>query len=269
MSKKPTWVIKKERDAKDAALQTVWLFGLHAVRDALSNPRREKLRLVVTRNALERLGEAVAAGGVEPEIADPRKFPVPLDLQSVHQGAALEVRALDWGRLEDVALGQGAGQAGGPPRLLLLDRVTDPHNVGAILRSAEVFGAAAVIAPARHSAPETGALAKSASGALERQPYLRVGNLGNAMEALKIMGFICVGLDGEATEDLAPVAHDLADRPLALVLGAEGPGLRERTKELCDHLVRIPAAGAFGSLNVSNAAAVALYATQRPVSETT
>ncbi|MCU4652843.1 23S rRNA (guanosine(2251)-2'-O)-methyltransferase RlmB [Roseibacterium sp. SDUM158016] len=257
MAKKPTWVIDKERQRRASAAETLWLFGLHAVRDALQNPAREKLRLVVTRNAADRLGEAVAAAGIEPEIADPRKFPVPLDPGSVHQGAALEVRPLDWGSLEDVALGAGA------PRLVLLDRVSDPHNVGAILRSAEVFGARAVIAPARHSAPETGALAKTASGALERQPYLRVPNLGNAMERLKDMGYLMVGLDGEGEIDIAEAAAGARGRPAAVVLGAEGPGLRERTRELCDVVARIPASGVFGSLNVSNAAAVSLYAMTR------
>ena len=259
MAKKPTWVIEKERGARAAAAETVWLFGLHAVRDALLNPNRQKLRLVLTRNAADRLGQAVADGGIAPEIADPRKFPVPLDPGSVHQGAALEVKPLNWGRLEDVAAA-GAGA----PRLVLLDRVSDPHNVGAILRSAEVFGARAVIAPARHSAPETGALAKTASGALERQPYLRVPNLGNAMESLKKMGYICVGLDGQGDKDLRQAAPGLAGRPVALVLGAEGPGMRARTTELCDLVVRIPAAGGFGSLNVSNAAAVSLYAVSQP-----
>ncbi len=260
MAKKPTWVIDKERAKRAAAAETLWLFGLHAVRDALMNPARERLRLVVTRNAADKLAEAIAAGGLEPEIADPRKFPVPLDPGSVHQGAALEVKPLDWGRLEDIALSNGTGA----PRLVLLDRVSDPHNVGAILRSAEVFGAAAVIAPARHSAPETGALAKTASGALERQPYLRVPNLGNAIETLKDMGYIVLGLDGEGEAEIGTLAATLTDRPVALVLGAEGPGLRERTRDLCDHLVRIDAAGEFGSLNVSNAAAVSLYAVTRP-----
>jgi 23S rRNA (guanosine2251-2'-O)-methyltransferase len=255
--KKPAWVVEKERARRDAATGTVWLFGLHAVRDAVLNPQREKLRLVVTRNAADRLGaEVLAAAGVEPEIADPRHFPVPLDEGSVHQGAALETRALVWGDLETVALGDGSR----PPVVVLLDRVTDPHNVGAILRSAEVFGARAVVAPARHSAPETGALAKAASGALERQPYLRVGNLAEAMQRLAGMGYRIVGLDGAGDRTLAEALAGTAGQPLALVLGAEGPGLRERTRETCDVLARIPAAGGFGSLNVSNAAAVALYA---------
>jgi 23S rRNA (guanosine2251-2'-O)-methyltransferase len=256
VAKKPAWIIDKERGRKAAAFETVWLFGLHAVRDALLNPAREKLRLVVTRNALDRLGEAVAGAGLDPEIADPRKFPAPLDPGSVHQGAALEARPLDWGRLEDLAY----PGADGAPRLVLLDRVSDPHNVGAILRSAEVFGARAVLAPARHSAPETGALAKTASGALERQPYLRVPNLGNALETLSAMGYLVIGLDGEGDLDIAEAAARAEDRPTALVLGAEGPGLRARTRDLCDILARIPASGAFGSLNVSNAAAVSLYA---------
>jgi len=159
--------------------------------------------------------------------------------------------------LADWCIG-GPGQ--GAPRVLLLDRVTDPHNVGAILRSAEVFGASAVIAPRHHSAPETGALAKTASGALERQPYLRVKNLADAMEELRAMGYLLFGLDGGADQTIDQVADAYRDRPIALVLGAEGPGLRQRTRETCDALVKIPFAQDFGSLNVSNAAAVALYA---------
>ncbi len=256
---KPKWVIEKERARRASAAETVWLFGLHAVRDALVNPAREKLRLVITRNAADRLGEAIAAGGLEPEIADPRKFPAPLDPGSVHQGAALEVRALDWGSLDERCV--VAGEAA--PLVVLLDRVTDPHNVGAILRSAEVFGAAAVIAPSRHSAPETGALAKTASGALERQPYLRVTNLADAMGRLQAMGYTLVGLDGEAEGELPETLAGLVDRPVGLVLGAEGPGLRDKTRATCDIVVRIPFARAFGSLNVSNAAAVALYAARQ------
>ncbi|MCC0076204.1 MAG: 23S rRNA (guanosine(2251)-2'-O)-methyltransferase RlmB [Rhodobacter sp.] len=253
--KKPAWVVDKERAKRAAANETVWLFGLHAVRDALQNPARTKLRLLVTKNAADKLADAIAASGMEPELQDARKFAAPIDPDSVHQGAALEVKPLDWGRFEDVcAAGRGA------PVVVLLDRVTDPHNVGAILRSAEVFGARAVIAPRHHSAPETGALAKTASGALERQPYLRVTNLAEAMESLKRMGFQLLGLDGEADLTLAEGIAAAGTRPVGLVMGAEGPGLREKTRETCDALVRIPYPGGFGSLNVSNAAAVSLYA---------
>lgn len=255
MSKKPSWVVDKERGRKAEAKETVWLFGLHAVRDALLNPAREKLRLIVTRNALDKLEEAVAVAGVEPELVDARNFNAPLDEGSVHQGAAMEVRPLNWGKLADVAI-SGAGA----PLVVLLDRVTDPHNAGAVLRSAEVFGARAVIAPRHHSAPETGALAKTASGALERQPYMRVTNLSDAMQELKDMGFFLIGLDGEAQVTLAEGLASAGTRPIGLVLGAEGPGLREKTRETCDLIARIPFVGEFGSLNVSNAAAVSLYA---------
>ncbi|QDY68682.1 23S rRNA (guanosine(2251)-2'-O)-methyltransferase RlmB [Qingshengfaniella alkalisoli] len=257
MNKKPKWVIEKEQLRRVAAKETVWLFGLHAVRDALLNPAREKKQLILTRNAADRLGDAVEQGGIEPEIVDARKFSAPLDPGSVHQGAALEVKPLDWGSVGDRCVPQGDAA----PLVVLLDRVTDPHNVGAILRSAEVFGACAVIATQRHAAPETGALAKTASGALERQPYLRVKNLATSMGELRDMGYVLLGLDGtaEVSVDNAVIGH--AARPVALVMGAEGPGLREKTKETCDMLVKIPFAREFGSLNVSNAAAVALYAT--------
>ncbi|KAA8605557.1 RNA methyltransferase [Salipiger aestuarii] len=256
MVKKPKWVVEKEQTRKARAAETVWLFGLHAVRDALLNPRREKLRLIVTPNAELRLADAIATAGITPDVQDPRRFDAPLDPQSVHQGAALEAKPLDWGHLGDVALGDGTR----PPRLVLLDRVTDPHNVGAILRSAEVFGAQAVIGTLHHSAPETGALAKTASGALERQPYLRERNLSDTIQALQEMGYLVLGLDGDAEDTVEAALDGLRDRAVALVLGAEGPGLRQKTRETVDRLVRIDFAGGFGSLNVSNAAAVALYA---------
>ncbi len=254
--KKPKWVIEKEQSRKAAASETVWLFGLHAVRDALMNPNRQKLRLIVTRNARGKLAEAIDFSVVQPEEADPRKFSAPIDAGSVHQGAALEVKPLDWGGLAENCIGREH------PRVILLDRVTDPHNVGAILRSAEVLGASAVIGTRHHSAPETGALAKTASGALERQPYLRVRNLADAITELQGMGFLVLGLDGEASETVESALVGKLDRPVALVLGAEGPGLRQKTKETVDLLVKIDAAGGFGSLNVSNAAAIALYASR-------
>ena len=256
--KKPKWVVAKEQAKRAAAAETVWLFGIHAVRDALLNPKREKLRLVVTKNAADRLADAIETSGVTPEVSDPRKFAAPIDPQSVHQGAALEVKPLDWGRLDEIATGDGPM----PPRIVMLDRVTDPHNVGAILRSAEVFGARAVVSMSRHAAPETGALAKTASGALERQPYLRVRNLADAMTELKSMGYLVLGLDGTAEQTIEEAVDGKRDRAIALVMGAEGPGLREKTLATCDALVRIDFSGGFGSLNVSNAAAVALYASK-------
>jgi 23S rRNA (guanosine2251-2'-O)-methyltransferase len=254
-STKPDWVIDKERSRRAEARETVWLFGLHAVRDALLNPAREKLRLVVTKNALDKLQDAIVGAGISPEVMDPRNFAAPIDPGSVHQGAALEVRPLHWGSLAEVCV-TGAGRS----LVVLLDRVTDPHNVGAVLRSAEVFGARAVIAPRHHSAPETGALAKTASGALERQPYLRVANLADAMVELKSMGFVLIGLDGDGTVDLGDALGTVGPRAVGLILGAEGPGLRDKTRDTCDVVARIPAFGEFGSLNVSNAAAVGLYA---------
>ncbi len=254
MTKKPKWVVEKEQAKKVANAETVWLFGLHAVRDALQNPAREKLRLIVTLNAHNKLADAIDACGIEAEVVEPRKFNAPLDPNSVHQGAALEVKPLHWGGLADNCIGRET------PRVLLLDRVTDPHNVGAILRSAEVLGASAVIGTKHHSAPETGALAKTASGALERQPYLRMRNLADTIVELQQMGFIVLGLDGEAEETIETALEGRKDRPVALVLGAEGPGLRQKTKETVDQLVKIDFAGGFGSLNVSNAAAIALYA---------
>ena len=252
--KKPKWVVQKEQAKRAEAATTVWLFGLHAVRDALMNPRREKLQLIVTLNAQARLAEAIAQAGIEPNVVDARRFTAPLDPGSVHQGAALEVKPLEWGSLADVAIGAET------PRLILLDRVTDPHNVGAILRSAEVLGASAVIGMRHHAAPETGALAKTASGALERQPYLRVRNLADTIVELQGMGYLVLGLDGEAEQTIETALSGQKDRAIALVLGAEGPGLRQKTRETCDALVRIDAPGGFGSLNVSNAAAIALYA---------
>lgn len=254
--KKPKWVVQKEQAQKRDRDTTVWLFGLHAVRDALMNPDRAKLRLIVTLNAKSKLQDAIDTAEIAPEIADARRFPAPLDPGSVHQGAALEVKPLDWGSITDVAIGADA------PRLILLDRVTDPHNVGAILRSAEVLGASAVIGMRHHAAPETGALAKSASGALERQPYIRVRNIAETILQLQGMGYLVLGLDGAAEITIETALKGRKDRPVALVLGAEGPGLRQKTRETCDMLVKIDAAGGFGSLNVSNAAALALYASK-------
>ncbi|MEM7178433.1 MAG: RNA methyltransferase [Pseudomonadota bacterium] len=255
-TRKPKWAIDKERRRRSEP-DRVWLFGLHAVRDALQNQARDRHRLIVTPNAERKLADAIEAAGMTPEVADPRRFTAPLDPQSVHQGAALEVDPLDWGDLTSLCKPYPKDPA---PIAVALDRVTDPHNVGAILRSAEVFGARAVIAPQHHSAPETGALAKTASGALERQPYLRLRNLADALEHLAGLGYRLIGLDGTAEATLDDAIAAARPGPICLVLGAEGPGLRMKTRETCHQLARIDSTGAFGSLNVSNAAAVSLYA---------
>ena len=224
-AKKPAWVIDKERARRAAAAETVWLFGLHAVRDALLNPVRTRLRLVLTRNAADRLAEAVTASGLTPEIVDARVFDrdVPLSPDSVHQGAAIEVKPLAWGNLADVVL---SGPDRVRPLVVALDRVTDPHNVGAILRSAEVFGARAVISTARHAAPETGALAKTASGALERQPYLRITNLADTLVQLKGLGFVLAQLAG--WRELL-----LSGYPVRAVAAVRWPAAREDTPTMC------------------------------------
>ena len=231
-----------------------WIFGVHAVRSALLNESRKKLRLIATRNASSKLKDAITTSGVAAEIADPRRFPVPLDSGSVHQGAALETFPLEWGSTPEIC-----GRATENHLVIILDRVSDPHNVGAILRSAEAFGANAVISPRRHSPPETGALAKSASGALERVPYIRIGNLAAEISLLRNMGYAVVGLDARGQMNLSEALIACASRPLALVLGSEGAGLRELTKAKCDCIANISAVLA-GSINVSNAAAIALYA---------
>ncbi len=231
---------------------TFWIFGVHAVRAALFNTRRTKHRLVATRNAERRIADAARAAGIDPEIADSRRFPVPLDPHSTHQGVAVEVEPLSWDGMSEICDPRGCA-----PVALLLDRVSDPRNTGAVLRSARVFGARAVIAPRRHSAPESGALAKSASGALELIPYLRVANLAAAMRSLADEGYILAGLDAGAETPLEEAIP--ANGPVAVVLGSEGKGLRELTRRSCHVLARIGCGGQSGSLNVSNAAAVSLY----------
>jgi len=251
---KPEWVIEKERNKKIETTHTFWLFGIHAVRDALKNPKREKIRLLLTRNAEKKLEDSIKQELVKTEIVEPKKFNELLDRGSVHQGAALEVKPLKWGSISDICKHRDENSV-----VLLLDRVSDPHNVGAILRSAEVFGAQAVIGTQRHSAPETGALAKSASGTLERQPYLRISNLSKSIEELKSLGFVILGLDGLAEKTINEGINSFPIGPIAFVLGAEGPGMRDKTKLFCDMLVKVPSFHGEGSLNVSNAAIVALY----------
>jgi 23S rRNA (guanosine2251-2'-O)-methyltransferase len=226
------------------------IFGIHAVEAALTNPRRKVRKLFLTDNAERRLHQALAVRQVAHDRVLPKDLDHRLGRDTVHQGALLEAEPLEEPTLEQLALG-----GGGKP-LLVLDQITDPQNVGAILRSAAVFGAAGLIMTRRHSPPLCGVLAKSASGALEHVPVALVQNLARALAELKERAWTIVGLDGEAGDTIEELAWP--DRP-ALVLGAEGKGLRELTKQSCDRLCRIATNGPLASLNVSNAAAVALH----------
>ena len=245
---------RKSDRGKRSADSRIWLFGLHAVKDALLNPRRKKYRLILSQNSANRLASAIGNAGVTPEIVHPKKFRIPISPDSVHQGAALLTRPLNWGSIREHCAVKSSRQG-----VVLLDRLTDPHNVGAILRSAEFFGITAAIAPYRHSAPESGALAKSASGALERLPYLRVRNLAEAMQELRVLGYFLVGLDSSGEFPLEDAFREYSATPVGLVLGSEGKGLRARTIQLCDCTARIRTASTNVALNVSNAAAVAFY----------
>lgn len=231
-----------------------WLYGQHAVLAALANSERRLKRLVALPQAAERLQKV----GRQPaaEVIDKTILEALLPLGASHQGLAALAEPLQMPDLGDLMAKATAEPVQGRPLLVLLDQVTDPQNCGAVLRSAAAFGAAAVITPQDSSTPESGALAKAASGALEVVPYLRVTNLARTLGKIKDAGFWCLGLAGEAERTLAEADPG---GPIALVLGAEGSGLRRLTRERCDLLVRLPTAGPIDSLNVSNAAAVALY----------
>lgn len=228
----------------EQSTEAYWLYGLHAVRAALTNPRRVIHRFVATQNAMRRLD--VDTTRVAPEIVDVRRMSRMMS-DAVHQGAAVLTEPLQTDDLDALARGRC---------VLLLDHVTDPHNVGAILRSAAAFAADGVVLTTRHSAAETGALAKAASGALDLVPMVRVVNLSRAVEALRGFGYHVAALDSAASDSLDGLPQG---RALALVLGAEGKGVRPGVAAQCDALVRIEATGALASLNVSNAAAIALY----------
>lgn len=239
------------RPGAGAGSGAFWLYGQHAVLAALANPRRRPRRLLATAEAESALRERFAGPWrVTPERAERARFATFLPEDAVHQGIALLAEPL-----EPVALEDAIAAAPGP--VLLLDQVTDPRNVGAVLRSAAAFGAACVVLQDRHAPPETGALARAASGALDLVPVVREVNLSRAIATLQKAGFWVMGLAGEGRRTLAEAAP--RDRRVALVLGAEDTGLRRLQRETCDELVRLPMAEGVESLNVAAAAAVALY----------
>jgi 23S rRNA (guanosine2251-2'-O)-methyltransferase len=227
------------------------LYGVHPVIEALKNRKRHHRKLLATENGLKRLTDELGELPIRAEIVRPSEIDRLLTPDSVHQGLYLVCDPLpspDLDSLPDDSI------------VLALDQITDPHNVGAILRSAAAFGVAAVIVTIRHSPAATGVLAKSASGALEHVALVAVRNLGDALDKLGKRGFQRLGFDSDGE-----VAFDdvTLTKPLVMVMGAEGKGLRQRTRELCDQVARLEAPGAITSLNVSNATAIALYAASR------
>ena len=225
----------------------VVLYGWHTVTLALQNPKRRFKKLILTENAARRLAEENIATRVTPEIVRPNEIDRLLTPDAVHQGLLAEADPLPSPDIETLAP-EGM--------VLVLDQITDPHNVGAILRSAAAFAVKAIVTTARHSPEATGVLAKAASGALELVPIVTVQNLARALTRLNERGFMTVGLDSAGTDNLSAIA---LREPLALVLGAEGKGLRQLTRETCSAVARLDMPGEIKSLNVSNAAVLALY----------
>src|SRR5712671_2221425 len=235
----------RDRDASPDA--PVILYGWHTVAAALANPQRRIRKLMLTENAARRLSEEKIQTRVAPEIVRPALIDQRLGPDAVHQGLLAEADPLPSPDI-DTLTQEGI--------VLVLDQITDPHNVGAIMRSAAAFAVKAIVTTARHSPEATGVLAKSASGALELVPLVTVQNLARALSGLNDQGFMTVGLDSQGRENLGTVA---LQQPLALVLGAEGKGLRQLTRETCSVVARLDLPGEIKSLNVSNAAVLALF----------
>jgi 23S rRNA (guanosine2251-2'-O)-methyltransferase len=235
------------RRERSGSSDTVLLYGWHSVTLALANPKRKIRKLYATENAAHRLTEENIVSRIAPEIVRADQIAARLSADAVHQGLLAEADhlpelSIDMLKMEGI--------------VLVLDQITDPHNVGAILRSAAAFAVKAIVTTARHSPEVTGVLAKSASGALELVPFITVPNLARALNELKDRGFMTVGLDSEGGENLSAVTMS---EPLALVLGAEGKGLRQLTRDTCHVVARLDMPGEIKSLNVSNAAVLALY----------
>ena len=242
--RKPAW---RERDRDKDGDGPAILYGWHTVTLALANPARRIRKLLLTENAARRLADETIDTRIAPEIVRPSQIDQLLGPDAVHQGLLAEADPLPSPDIDEIAA-EGL--------VLVLDQITDPHNVGAILRSAAAFAVKAIVTTARHSPEATGVLAKSASGALELVPLVSVQNLARALTQLNERGFMTVGLDSEGTEKLGAIT---LREPLALVLGAEGKGLRQLTRETCSVVARLDMPGKIKSLNVSNAAALALY----------
>lgn len=236
------------RDRRQGGHQSVWLYGHHAVLAALANPDRRIERILATKDVADRHAKEFAGRA---QIVTREEMAQRLPAGAVHQGIAVLAAPLEDAQLEDVL-----ARSGDNALVLALDQVTDPHNVGAILRSAAAFGAAGIVVTERHAPADTGVLAKAASGALEIVPLVRAVNLARTLDQLKEAGFWIYGFDERGD---APITSLDLKGKVCFVLGAEGEGLRRLTSEKCDRLVTIPTQAALAALNVSNAAAVAAY----------
>jgi len=227
----------------------LWLYGYHAVAAALQNPQREIYRLLLSKETAAELPQKLIPAGLNYEAAGRTEFEQLLPKGAVHQGIAALVSPLPGFYEEDLPEKKTSV-------VVILDQVTDPHNVGAVMRSAAAFDADAVIITERHAPEATGTLAKAACGALELLPLITVSNLARTMQTLKERGYWCVGMDGNAEKTLRDAA---LPRKIALIMGSEGYGLRRLTAQNCDFMVKLPISPKMESLNVSNAAAIALY----------
>lgn len=234
--------------------QGMWIWGIHAVEAALANPQRKLAELLATEKAAARLPVNLSASPLTPHIVTAKEIDTRLPAGSVHQGLALRAEPLEPAALEDLIEDE-------VPRIAVLDHVSDPHNLGAIFRSAAAFGFGGLVLQTRNAPPVTGIVAKSAVGAIETVREVRVVNISRALEQLGEAGYHTVGLAGEGTADIAKAVTGAAK--LAIVLGAEGPGLRPGVAKACAELARIPISPAMESLNVSNAAAIAFYEAAR------
>ncbi|WP_409049301.1 TrmH family RNA methyltransferase [Candidatus Liberibacter sp.] len=251
---KSTNVLEKKKELQNSKNQLssqkdpLFLYGIHTVRKALNNPKRKIFQLLATRNALTRLNWKEDSSHPFPiKIVSPKEIDRIVGKETTHQGVALETRSLYSSELSVIENCQ---------LLIVLDQVNDPHNIGAIMRSAVAFGCGGIITTRRYSPNESAVLAKSASGALELIPYIQIGNLTDTLKQIHLLGFQTIGLDSKSD---TPLEKAFQNNKIALVFGSEGKGLRQKTQETLNTMARLDMPGAIKSLNVSNAAAIALY----------
>ena len=234
---------------------TIWIYGFHAVKAAIENTDRKKIRFLCTKNAQNKLGKISNKISEITKIVDISEFNKFLNPNSVHQGLALEVEPLKRNNFEKIILSQSNNDV-----IIILDRIKDPQNVGAIIRSSEILGCKAIIGSIHHCSRETGSLVKAASGAFEKLPYFQVTNISRKIDILRENGYLILGLDQSGNYSIVDLLKKLKKQSIAYILGSEEKGMRFLTKKKCDYLVRIDTNSRLNVLNVSNAAAISLFA---------